>query len=37
MKYILVMYKKHLFTDEQMELFVKRNMITQEQYDSVKQ
>ncbi|WP_083485703.1 XkdX family protein [Loigolactobacillus rennini] len=36
MAYILTFYKKNLFNDDDMALFVKTAMITQAQYDSVK-
>lgn len=36
MDYILDYYKMELFTDEDMQVFISLNWITQEQFDSVK-
>ncbi|WP_083485701.1 XkdX family protein [Loigolactobacillus rennini] len=36
MAYILDFYQRNIFTDDDMSLFVKTDMITQAQYDSVK-
>ena len=36
MDYILDYYKLELFTDDDMQVFISLNWITQEQYDNVK-